>query len=112
MSSSELTRLRAGRKAAPNNPDRTIEDWTNVDELPLAGWVDTQSSDDLAAPTRDQTVTRATLYCTDALADVQRGDRVRYAGGNWSVVGFPDSPRNPYTGWQPYRVVSLELVVG
>lgn len=108
----EIVRLRAALVPSDYNPDDLVADWANPDRKPLAGFVDAQSSAELADPVRSESVTTTTVYLDDVHADIRRGDRVEYAGGTWTIEGFPAAPMNPFTGWQPYLIVSLQLVVG
>lgn len=110
---SAIIRLRAPLIPDPRNSRRQIQDWSGLpDQLEVGGWVDVVASQSPDQAGRDQAVGTATLYCNDPDADVQLHDRVVYHGSVWTVEGFPDSPSSPFTGWRPYRIVALKLVVG
>ncbi|QWS68129.1 head-to-tail stopper [Gordonia phage VanLee] len=41
-------------------------------------------------------------------ADVREGDQLK-VGDDWlDVVGEPEAPQNPWTGWRPFLKISLE----
>jgi hypothetical protein len=106
-----FTRVRAAQVPDPYNPSSPGEDWTAASRVDLAGWFDSTVSTDQVDPVRSETLTTTQLFLPTS-ADVQRGDRVEFQGDTWKVTGFPPAPKNPFTGWQPYRVAALQLVVG
>lgn len=107
-----FTRQRAGRKPAPNNPDREVDDWSIPDELPIEGYWEMGSSDEQVDATRKQALTTRTLVIFNPDIDVRRGDRIKQGEKVWTVQGFPDAPRNPFTGRRPGLWVRLLEGVG
>ena len=109
---SRLTRLRAGRKPDPMNPRRSLPDWEAAERLEVAGFLDASESSEVSSALRQELVSSVTLYLPGVGADVRRGDRVTDGTRTWSVTGEPDVPLSPFTGWQPYMVLTLEEVRG
>lgn len=107
-----LKRVRARQVPDPMNPRRTIEDWDKPDELPLPGFLDSESSSEASNATRAELVSTATLYLDDTAADVRRGDLITDGTHKWRVQGYPTAPMNPFTGWRPYLEIKLEEVTG
>ena len=102
-----FTRQRATRTPDPYNPDETIEDWSNPDEIPLEGYFEMDSSTEQIDPVNRRVITLRTLVLDGPDADVRRGDRIVQGEKTWTVQGFPDAPRNPFTGWRPGLFVRL-----
>jgi len=109
-----FTRLRAQRRPDPYNPDASVEDWTlEPDELPLEGAWSSGASSFGSYPVRLHLTTSKQIVIFDPTADVREGDRVRDAAGSvFTVTGRPEADRNPWTGWQPTLVLSVEEVTG
>lgn len=114
MFGERFVRRRPRLVASATNPDRLVASSTLVDEAWFVGFLDSESSSDVSSGSREQVQSQAVLYIEDIAFDVRRGDRVESEDGErrWKVVGFPPAPINPFTGWQPYRQVRLEEVVG
>lgn len=111
----KVKRTRAGRKADPMNPDRTIVDWESLDELVMDGFIASSSSSETPDGAREQAVSTAVLTAPDAFADIRRGDiveRIPADGRKWRVTGFPSFDASPFTGWAPSTEAMLEEVVG
>lgn len=90
------------------NPDELAETWDDPETATFAGFFDSQTStDNISIPGRNQTVSTSLLVLSDPFADVQHNDRIRQGQRLWRVVGFPDAPQNPFTGWMPGRFVQL-----
>ncbi|WP_188043668.1 hypothetical protein [Changpingibacter yushuensis] len=107
-----FVRLRAGSKVDPYSEEPMVADWSNPDRKDLLGFFDSQASSENDDPVRRQTVDSVTLYC-ETKADLRRGDRVEWDDdGLWTVVAFTFAPKNPFTGWQPYKAATLERTVG
>lgn len=107
-----FVRLRAVEKVDPYDPDATIPaDWSAPDRLDLLGFFDDDDSETVADAVRAQEVSRRTLYVQPG-ADVRTGDRVEWSDAVWSIDGEHSVPRNPFTGWQPYRKLKLKKAVG
>lgn len=108
-------RLRAERKPSNMNPDRTVEDWVNPEELMFTGFLASTSSIQTEDNNRRITTSTATLTVPDSTVDIAVNDRIRTEpddGRLWRVAGFPSFDRNPFTGWQPTREIPLEEVTG
>ncbi|AZS46672.1 hypothetical protein [Microbacterium oxydans] len=105
-------RQRAERITDPYNPDAEVDDWEEPYELPLEGYFETQSSSEQIDAGREQVITLRTLVLADPDADVRRGDRIVQGDKVWTVQGFPDAPRNPFTNWRPGLWVRLIEGVG
>lgn len=104
-----FTRLRAQRKPDSYNPDRTVEDWTDPDELPLRGSWDSGGSSFGSDPVRLQLSTSKRIAIFTPDADVRAGDRIRTADGAvFTVTGRPARDKSPWTGWQPTCVLDVE----
>lgn len=104
-----FVRLRAGTITDPYSGEPIGEDWAHPDEEPLDGaYFSSQGSTDSDGEVRRQTATGKQLIIPDPDADVQRGDRIRQGTRVWSIVGFPEADKNPFTGWQPTLVVDVE----
>jgi hypothetical protein len=107
-----LTRVRPARKPDPRNPERTIPDESNLDRLPVSGFLDVEESQDIPDASRSETTATTTFY-TEPSVDVRRGDRLEADDDRvWRVKGFTTAPKNPFTGWQPYRICRLSEVKG
>lgn len=105
----DFTRLRAQRIPDPYNPDRTVEDWTTPDELPLRGSWDSTGSSFGSDPVRMPLTTTKRIAIFTPLADVAAGDRIRTADGAiFTVTGRPARDINPWTGWRPTTVLTVE----
>ena len=110
---SEFVRQRAVLVPDPYDPDAAgVPSWDTPDELTVWGYLASASSIEGADPVRRQIVTAKQLVLDNPNVDVDRGDRIRQGSRVWTVVGFPESDTNPFTGWQPTRVVNLEEVQG
>lgn len=106
-------RLRPGRLRDEMNPRRTVRSWdAGTEEITLAGFLDSEDPGEQPSASRSELVTTAVLYLADTQADVRRGDRITDGERTWDVQGFPAAPRNPFTGWRPYKVVNLQEVRG
>lgn len=104
----EFVRQRARLITDPYNPDESTEDWNNPTEIPLTGYFASGSSTEQSGEVREQVVTSKQLVIDDPGADVRRGDRIKLGDRIWTVEGFPEDDKNPFTGWQPTLVVNLE----
>lgn len=108
-----FVRLRADVTPDPYNPDRTVEDWSDPDELPLRGSWDSTGSSFGSDPVRVQLTTSKRIAIFTPGADVLAGDRIRAADGAlFTVTGPPSRDINPWTGWQPTVVLDVEEGVG
>lgn len=107
-----FTRQRAPRVPDPYNPDATVEDWDNPVEISLEGFFDASFGTEQTDALRSQAVTFKVLALTNTQADVSRGDRIKQGEKVWTVEGFPDAPRNPFTGKRPYLYLRLKEAVG
>lgn len=109
----EFVRQRAVMVLDPYDPDAPgVPDWSVPDEITVYGSLASGSSLEQSDPVRAQAVSSAVLVLDDPDADVQRGDRIVQGARVWTVAGFPEADVNPFTGWQPTRVCSLEEAVG
>ncbi|OLO60629.1 hypothetical protein BKH24_05830 [Actinomyces oris] len=109
---SRFIRRRPRKVPDPVNPRRMIESWDTTDDIELHGFLDSQDSDEDPGPVRSEVSTTATLYVEDTTLDVARGDLITDGVHSWRVDGFPATPKNPFTGWQPYLVIRLKEVRG
>lgn len=109
---SRFTRRRPRKVPDPVNPRRMIESWDTTNDIELHGFLDSQDSDENPGPVRSEVSTTATLYVEDTTLDVARGDLITDGAHSWRVDGFPATPKNPFTGWQPYLVIRLKEVRG
>lgn len=109
---SEFIRQRAVLIADPYNPDSLVEDWEAPNEITLAGYFASASSAEQAGEVREQVVTTKRLVIDNPAADVRRGDRIKQGDRVWTVTGFPEDDKSPFTGWQPTLVANLEEVQG
>jgi hypothetical protein len=110
---STFTRRRAGQKTNPYDPDETVEDWDNAEELGFEGYWASQSSLEQSDAVRAQIVTTKQIVITEPDFDIRAGDRVvAPGGGTYRVTGFPGADMNPFTGWQPTLVVNVEEATG
>lgn len=107
-----FTRQRARRVEDPYNPEASVDDWANPEEIPLEGYFELDSSTEQIDPVRRQAITLRTLFIEDPDADVRRGDRIVRGDQTWTVQGIPDAPRNPFTGWRPGLYVRLMEGIG
>lgn len=109
-----FVRLRAQQVPDAYNPDVMVDDWSLPPiELPLEGSWASGSSSFGADPVRVQLTTSKVLVIFDPSADVHEGDRIRAADASiFTVTGRPEADRNPWTGWQPTLVLSVEEVKG
>lgn len=96
----------------PYNPDDKAVDYSSTDQTDIYGFITANSSEDRDG--LDTTVTNtATLTCPDPDADIQIGDVICTDNGNrYVVTGFKRSETNPFTGWRPTLVATLEEVRG
>ncbi|PPG29648.1 hypothetical protein [Pseudoclavibacter sp. RFBB5] len=108
----EFVRERARLIPDAYNPDDTAETWDDPETATFAGYFDSQGSTDTVTVGREQTLSTSLLVLTDPHADVKRGDRIRQGPRLWHVVGFPDVPKNPFTGWTPGTFVTLREDLG
>lgn len=107
-----FVRLRAMPRPDSYDPETIIDDgWGAPDRKELLGFFDDDDSETVADAVRSQNVSRRTLYVQPA-ADVRTGDRVEWSGATWSIDGEHSVPKNPFTGWQPYRKLKLKKAVG
>jgi hypothetical protein len=112
-SASSFTRRRAGQKTNPYDPEETIEDWDNPDELTFEAYWASQSSLEQSDAVRAQIVTTKQIVIANPDFDIAAGDRVIAPdGGTYRVTGFPQADVNPFTGWRPTLVANVETVVG
>ena len=79
---SRFIRRRPRKVPDPVNPRRMIESWDTTNDI------------------------------EDTTLDVARGDLITDGAHSWRVDGFPATPKNPFTGWQPYLVIRLKEVRG
>lgn len=110
----EFVRLRAQQRADDYNPDALIDDWSLPPlELPILGaWASASSAYSNDA-VREQLLTSKQIAVFDPNVDVREGDRIRTADGAvFTVTGRPERDKNPWTGWQPTALISVEEGVG
>lgn len=111
----KVTRIRAGVKPDPYNPQATGVDWEHPDTIILDGFIASSSSMQ-TADRLDMTVeSSATLTCPDPEADIKVGDIVHPfddPSRRWRVIGIPSNDRNPFTGWRPTLEAQLREVQG
>lgn len=108
-----FTRQRARRVPDPYNPDAEVFDWSNPTEATVHGYLEAGTSSEQSDPVRSHLVGYATLVLPDQPdADVRRGDRIVQGEKTWTVQGFPNAPRNPFTGWCPGLFVRLKEGIG
>lgn len=109
--------------ADPYSPakQRRVSDWDPELTIELPGaYLDPASSSAIANGTRAEILTSATLFLTNAAADVVSGDQIRVGGTKedlasgvaYQVEARPAAPTNPFTGWQPVIEIPLTLVEG
>lgn len=105
-----FTRLRAQTIVDPYNSEELVDDWSQEpDELPLKGVWASRSSTYRSDATREQLATAKTITVFDSDADIREGDRVRNEVGDVFVVqGRPERDRNPFTGWRPTTVITVD----
>lgn len=98
----------------PYNPARTVQgEWEAAETVTITGaYVDLVSSTSPPDGARTSTESRYVLYLNNPAADVVKGDRIRVGDLTLYVNDVPHSPRNPFTGWQPVRVVPLDHTLG
>ncbi|MEE8738293.1 MAG: hypothetical protein SOI66_05215 [Bifidobacterium sp.] len=111
----DYQRQRRRKIADPYDPTSvTLGDWTDPDSITVSGHIHTvTSSEQTGDPSRSEVVSTAEFVTDDLTADIKRGDRIVSTDGRkWDVQGFPARDRNPFTGWQPTLVASLQEVVG
>ena len=111
-----VQRERRRRVASDYNPAKTVPaEWDDeplVAQLPGA-WIASSTGSAANSATRSQILTSKSLFLTDPAADVQPGDRILLADGNYGYVHVrPQADTNPFTGWQPVLEVPLEEVEG
>lgn len=107
-----FVRLRAVPRVDDYDPETVISDgWGDPDRKDLLGFFDDDDTQTLADAVRAQNLTRHTLYVAPD-ADVRTGDRVEWSDATWSVDGEHNVPKNPFTGWRPYRKLKLKKAVG
>ena len=107
-----LTRSRAGTKADPYNPGRTVSDWTNPATISFGGYVSSMTSAEQTDEVRAQLITTVQIIIPDPATDVRAGDRITDGTRRWMVTGIPTADTNPFTGWRPTLVVNVEEVDG
>ena len=82
--------------------DRVVIEYGSQDE-PNPNGVPTAS--------RDLARYDATIYCPLG-SDVLANDLIELAGDQYHVVGRPQRPKHPVTGWSPGLVVRLRRIEG
>lgn len=113
VSLTRCVRLRAGKTVDPYDPETLLgEDWGNPERLVFEGFIASGSSVDVDDPVRRRTSTRKVLTVFDPGVDIVRGDRVEVDGVLFRVEGIHANDVNPWTGWQPTRVIELEVFEG
>lgn len=105
-----FTRLRAGIKPSPYNPQHTLEDWDNPSRMEFMGFLASTSSVVSPDANREETTSTAILTVPDPLVDIKKGDRILQADEpdrQWEVTGVPSRDQHPFTGWRPTCEISL-----
>lgn len=98
----------------PYNPAVQVPgSWDDVDTITIFdAYLSSNGSSPIPGPTRQQVLTSRTLYCGPG-HDVLVGDRIRTEAGEiFDVQALPSADRNPWTGWQPVKEVTLVEVSG
>lgn len=111
----KVTRIRAGVKPDPYNPQATAADWEHPNTIELVGFIASSSSVQTADRLDTTVESSATLTCPDPEADIRVGDIVHPSDDpsrRWRVVGIPSNDRNPFTGWRPTLEAQLREVQG
>lgn len=108
-----IDRLRAEVIIDPMSEKEIPADWSRASSTPIEG----ASISTLGQMQADNTQRRkvevsALLTITNPNADVILGDRIRRGTDLWEVVEWPERDRNPFTGWNPTRVLGLKEVHG
>lgn len=91
------------------------EDWSNPDILRFDGYLASQSSTESADGTHPRdtgTTTTKQIVLPDPTVDIREHDRIIIQGDAWQVTGVGERDKNPFTGWQPTLVVSIERFQG
>lgn len=80
-------------------------------ETVASSWVEANTStvDESAVQAEQRVTSTYTLY-TPPSADVRQDDRIRFDGVLYEVDVVPSANVNPFSGWQPVRVVPLRLI--
>jgi hypothetical protein len=106
-----IVRIRPG--ATTDRYATTVPDWSAATELNIDGcFVSPLEGTDLPGTLadRDGLIRRRTAR-TPPGADIRPGDRIRWDGGLWSVVGDPLPCHSP-TGGVDHTTIRLHLVEG
>ena len=99
-----VTRIRPGEKTSRGS---VVPVWDNTDELTISGCSVQPSSTTLSQDGRVLGISDSwTLYMPDG-TDVQEGDRIRYGGSDYVVMGVPRPWVSP-TGGLSNMQVSIE----
>ncbi|MFJ4173995.1 hypothetical protein [Microbacterium sp. NPDC089696] len=104
-----VERLRAGLVEDRYSKKLVRQDWNNPEVLTIVGAsIGSVGQTQADGSQRRQTTVAALLTVTDPNADVVIGDRIRRGAQVWSCVEFPETDKNPFTGWRPTLVIALE----
>ena len=110
-----VVRMRAQYVQDPYSGEMVRQDWTHGDPeratLDGAAISSTGQVQADGSQRRNVEVT-ALLTLDDPTADVVLGDLIVQGSRRWEVVETPETDRNPFTGWQPTRVIALKEVFG
>lgn len=113
-----VQRVRAAAAYSAVDDDMTARDWSAATTVDLDGaWIDyggagLETLEDGAYSRGEEFKTVARLYGPRGM-DIRPGwDRVVSDGRTWLVASIPQSPRLPFTGWQPVMSCVLTEVKG
>ena len=107
-----VVRLRGHMVLDPYSEEDVSTSWENPDRLTIGRCgVYPSSSMEPLADDRNAVVSDFDVY-TETTVDVIAGDRVEVRGLLCDVVGRPNFPHHPMTGWDPGGVIHAKIVEG
>lgn len=107
-----VTRLRGHMVLDPYSQERVVTSWDNPEVLDLGpcGIYRTVSTEPVATD-RNAVVSDFDIY-TETDVDVTPGDRLEFRGLLTEVIGRPEFPHHPMTGWKPGGLIQVKIVEG
>lgn len=107
-----VRRLRGHMVLDPYSQERVATTWDNPEVLDLGpcGIYRSASTEPIATD-RNAVTSDFDIY-TEAEVDVIAGDRLEFRGLLCEVIGRPEFPHHPMTGWEPGGLIQAKIVEG